>query len=138
MKMKSFATTSILVSGLLLTAGAFAWNPDAPGDPRERHGPPTAEHQLARLSEQLQLSDEQSAQMLQVLQAAEAERRQLHEQIMEQMGPELCATQRNTEENILAILTPEQMELFAQLNEERRTRQQNRRGGGLDCPAYDD
>ncbi|MGD2129064.1 MAG: hypothetical protein PVJ17_07150 [Lysobacterales bacterium] len=140
MKLKTFATTSIIVSGLLLAASTYAWNPDRRGDPGERHGPPTAEQQLARLADQLQLTDEQSAQLLQVLQAAEADRQELRDRIMAQMGPELCAVQSSTEADILAILTPEQSEEFAQLQEERQARFQNRRGGGPfpDCSSYDD
>jgi Spy/CpxP family protein refolding chaperone len=59
---------------------------------------------------------------------------------MAQMGPELCAVQSSTEADILAILTPEQSEEFAQLQEERQARFQNRRGGGPfpDCSSYDD
>lgn len=142
MKLKSFATTSIIVSGLLLAASTYAWNPDRPGDPGdpgEHHGPPTPERQLARLADRLQLTDEQSAQLLQVLQASEADRQELHDRIMAQMGPELCAVQSTTEANIMAILTPEQAEEFAQLQEERQARFNNRRGGGPfgDCSAYE-
>ena len=140
MKLKTLATTSIIVSSLLLAAGAYAWNPDRSGDPAERHGPPTPEQQLAHLAYRLQLTDEQSAQLLQVLQAADADRQELRDQIMAQMGPELCAVQTHTEANILAILTPEQAEAFAQLQEEHQSRLQNKRGGGPfpDCAAYED
>jgi len=141
MKLKSIASTSLITCSLLLASGAYAWNPDRRGEAPERHGPPTAEAQLARLADQLRLNDEQSAQMLQVLQDAQADRQQIHDRMMEQMGPELCAAQQNTEKNILAILTPEQAELFAQLQEERQTRLQNRRGGGPtppDCTSYGD
>lgn len=139
MKSKTFATASTIVCGLLLAASTYAWNPDRPGDPGERHGPPTPEQQLAHLAGRLQLTDEQSAQLLQVLQAADADREELHQQIMTQIGPELCAVRKQTEADILAILTPEQAEEFAQLRDEHQARSQNRRNGGPfpDCSAYD-
>lgn len=141
MKLKSFAAASFIASGLLIASGAYAWHPDRSGDAPDRRGPPTAEAQLARLADRLQLTDEQSAQMLQVLQDAQADRQQIRDKIMEQMGPELCAAQQNTEQNIVAILTPEQAELFAQMQEEHQASVQNRRGGGPippDCSGYDD
>ena len=104
------------------------------------HGPPGAERQLAHLDRALELTDEQSLQLLEVLQVAEAERAALHERIMESLHPDLCALKQSTEEEILAILTPEQAETFQQLHEERANRHEERHAGrhgrpALDCPG---
>ena len=109
-------------------------------DPQGWHTPRAgAEQQLARLSEQLQLSDEQSLQLLEVLQAAQHQRQELHALIMEQMQPEICAQMRNSEADILAILTPEQAGQFLLLKEERQARLGERRGNDgfapPECPA---
>ena len=109
-------------------------------DPQGWHMPRVgAEQQLARLSEQLQLSDEQSLQLLEVLQAARDEREILQARVMEQMQPEICAQMRNTETAILEILTQEQAQQFEQLKADRVNRQNERRSrdgfSALECPA---
>ncbi len=103
------------------------------------HGPPGAERQLAHLDRALNLTDEQSLQLLEVLQVAEAERAALHDRIMESLRPDLCALKQSTEAEILAILTPEQAETFQQLHQERAGRHEDRHAGrhgepALDCP----
>ena len=106
------------------------------------HGPPGAESQLAHLDRALELTDEQSLQLLEVLQVAEAERAALHERVMESLKPEICALKQNTEAEILTILTPEQAATFEQMHQERAGRKESRRAGrhggpALDCPQDD-
>ena len=124
-----------LILGALLVSGALVAAPPGGGPGKRdgtRHGPPGAEQQLAHLDSALDLSDEQSAQVLELLQAAEAERRVLQEEIMEQFRPQLCALRNDTDAGILALLTQEQARNYEQLKENRR----EHRGfgpGGLDC-----
>ena len=83
-------------------------------------------------AEALDLSDEQSAQLLALLQSAETERQAIHEEVMEQYRPQLCALRNDTDAGILALLTAEQAESYEEMKENRR----ERRGfgpGGLDC-----
>jgi len=113
----------VLTLAFLLVSGAAVAAP--PGDgPRwrdgARHGPPGAEQQLARLDEALNLSDEQSAELLALLQSADAERQALHEQILEQYRPQFCDLKNETETAILSVLTTEQAETFAALKAERQ------------------
>lgn len=101
-------------------------------------GPPSVEEKLARISDALNLSDEQSVAMLVILQRQAEQKADMHEQMMALMGPEICAQRAETEDAILAILNAEQTELFLQAKEERKLKaeQQNRSGrrrGELDC-----
>jgi len=125
-----------LTLAVLLVSGAALAAP--PGDgPRwrdgARHGPPGAAQQLARLDEALDLSDEQSTQLLALLQSVDAERQALHEQIMEQYQPQLCDLRNETESAILSVLTADQAEAFEALKAERA----GGRGFGPGAPFAD-
>lgn len=132
-------TLSLIALSVLLTGSAIAQNRDQDRDFRK--GPPSAETVLARLSESLDLNNEQSAAMLVVLQEQAAERFALHEQTMQLLGPEICAQQAATEEAMLAILTPDQAEEFLQMKEARKAKAAQRdRGRGRnhpDCSEYE-
>ena len=130
---------SILAIASLLTAGSvLAQNRQSDNDWQK--GPPTAEEKLARISAALNLSGDQSQEMLRVLQEQGEKGAALHEQTMMIMGPEICAQRAENEEAILAILDADQTELFLQMKEQRRadaanTRNRNaKRMGELDCP----
>ena len=132
-------TVSILAIASLLTAGSvLAQNRQSDNDWQK--GPPTAEEKLARISAALNLSGDQSQEMLRVLQEQAEKGAALHEQTMMIMGPEICAQRAENEEAILAILDADQTELFLQMKEQRRadaanTRNRNaKRMGELDCP----
>jgi Spy/CpxP family protein refolding chaperone len=131
-------TISVLAVASLLTAGSVvAQNHKDDNDWQKR--PPSTEEKLARISTALGLSDEQSVQMLVVLQQQTENRAALHEQKMELLGPEICAQRAETEDAILAILTAEQTELFLQIKEDRqnhpdRKGHASKRPGELDCP----
>ena len=130
---------SILAIASLLTAGSvLAQNRQSDNDWQK--GPPTAEEKLARISAALNLSGDQSQEMLRVLQEQWEKGVALHEQTMMLMGPEICAQRAENEEAILAILDADQTELFLQMKEQRRvdaanTRNRNaKRMGEPDCP----
>ncbi len=141
--MKTSLTTSItlvILASLLLAGNAMA---DRKQDRRDFFGgPPSAEEKLVHINEALGLSDQQAVDMLLVLQDKEVKRQALREQTEALMGPEICALMNETEEDILAILTPEQAEQFLQLMEDRRDRREARERGGrrhgpIDCSQYD-
>ena len=138
MKNHLFSHPAVLsLSALLFAASAMAEPPRGNGPGGEwHHGPPGAEQQLSRLDQALDLSDAQSAELLAVLQAADAERQALHGRVMADFRPEICALTQDTDADILAVLTPEQAENYRQMQEERRQRQGGGRGhrfGDLDC-----
>jgi Spy/CpxP family protein refolding chaperone len=121
---------------LLTAGGALAGPPDHDGS--WRMGPPGPEQRLARLAEGLDLSPEQSRQMLQLLQDAEADHQAVRTRFFEEAGPELCAIRQNTETDILALLTPEQaaqLQLHKEENQGGRSRQRDGRGSTLECQA---
>ena len=128
-------TASILAVVSLLAAGsAFAEKQHGGRDWQK--GPPSVEERLARISAALDLSYEQSQDMLAILQEQEENRAALHEQMMELMGPEICAQKAQTEEDILGILTAEQTELYLQIREDRQGQSRKKGRGGnaeLDC-----
>lgn len=134
MKIPFLKTLAVLLAGgFLFTAAVQA---DSQRRDREWHqGPPTAEQQLYRMSEALDLDSDQSVALFAVLQAAHDERQALHEEVMAAFGPEMCSLRQDTEAAILAILTEEQAETFLALKDERQERKQTRRGGeGPECP----
>jgi len=130
---------ALTAAALLMTTNAFA---RPPGDDAQWHmGPPGAEERLARLSHELQLTPEQSLQMLEILQASEAEHDSIRERIMNEIQPEVCALMEQTREQIRAILTPEQVAAFDQHSADRRARQlqqqnRDRRRIMPDCEGY--
>lgn len=130
---------ALLAMAALLTAGsALAGPPDR--DDSWRMGPPSAEQRLARMSQDLGLDREQARQMLELLQAADAEHEAIRARFFDEAGPEICAIRQATEAEIMALLTPEQAAQYQQLREDqlaRREQQQhrNRSNMSLDCPA---
>ena len=121
----AMALSGILAAGAVIAGG----HPES--DRKGHSGPPSAERQVARLEHALDLSDQQSAELLTILQAAEEERQAMHQRVMEQLRPEVCAQMQATHEEILDVLTPEQAEEFDQMMAERKDRFHDRshRGG---------
>ena len=131
---------SLAAAALLVCAAAYAGPPDHDGS--WRMGPPNAEQRLARMSQELDLTPDQSRRMLQLLQDAEADHEAVRARFFEEAGPELCAIRQNTEAEIMDLLTPEQAEQYQLLRDEyaqRRNQKQHKRVGAFpDCPALDD
>jgi hypothetical protein len=130
---------SILAVVSLLSAGSTLAQNQRGDTEVWQKGPPTAEEKLAQISAALNLSGNQSQEMLRLLQEQGEQGAALHEQTMMLMGPEICAQRAENEEAILAILDAEQTELFLQTKEQRKqanTKRKGRRGNGmgeLDC-----
>jgi hypothetical protein len=123
------------VAALLLSSTLEAQQANRP-DRERRAGPPSAEQQLVRLSEALNLRDGQAIRLLEVLQNGRADHEALQERMMQDYGAEICAQRERMQEQILAVLDSDQAALF----EQHRARLQNRALGGpqrLDCTAYD-
>ena len=142
MKIRLFTITSILVmASLLLSGNALAQKHQ--GNKDFFGGPPSTAEKLARISENLNLSDQQEIAMLAVLHDKEIKREQLREQTHALMGPEICGLMIETESDILAILDADQAEQFMQMKEERRNRDNDKnrnrgRMGPPDCTGYED
>ncbi|MDH3788549.1 MAG: hypothetical protein OES53_08305 [Xanthomonadales bacterium] len=140
--MNTFLKNAVLVltaSGLLAAGSALADKQQGGRDWKQSR--PSVEDVLARMSESLDLSDEQSVELLVILQQHAAEKKALHEQSMALLGPEICAQRAAAEEDVLAILTADQQEQFLLLKEERKTRATERhagRGGNRpDCSEFE-
>jgi hypothetical protein len=133
MKTSVKKTVTIMAVVSLLAAGsALAQRKDEGRD--WPHHPPSAEQQLMRLSSALNLDSEQSVQLLVVLQEQAENRAALRQQVMELVGPEMCAQKADFEDSVLGILNEEQTEQFLSLQDERRDKRDDRRRGDMDCP----
>lgn len=136
----STAITVLAITSLITAGSAFADNQQRDRDWQK--GPPGAEQKLARISEALGLSDEQSAQMLRILQQQEQMKRDRHDEIMALMGPEICAQRAEAEDAILSILDEEQTALYLEIRQQRQERgdrrnRHGRAGDPLDCTPYE-
>lgn len=116
------------LAGLLICSAAIA---GAPGHDRgKHHGKFGAEQQLSRMQRALDLSDDQTVELLVILQAAEEERRATFERVMEEVKPEICAQRDMTHSEILEVLTAEQAAEFESHLAERGARfEEGGRGG---------
>jgi uncharacterized protein (DUF1778 family) len=132
MKLRLSKSIAIMAVISLLAAGtALAQRKEGGRDWQE--GPPSAEQQLVRLTTALSLDSEQSVELLVVLQEQAENRAAMHEQVMELIGPEVCAQRAAFEEAILAILDEEQTTQFLQILDDRQSNHRGRRSEKLDC-----
>lgn len=108
----------LLLFAVIIAASAWA-KPQA-----ERHrGPPGVEQRLEHMAEELDLSEEQSARLLEIFEAAELERQAIHEAYREQMQPEVCALHQSVQTQVHEVLDEEQSLRFEEMTarfEERR------------------
>jgi hypothetical protein len=106
-----------------------------------QHGPPDAETRLARLTSALDLSDEQSAELLAFFQNMDQERLALREQIIREMTPQICAHRADTEAELARILSQEQLAWMEELKANRQQRgqgKQRNRNTGMDWQGMPD
>ena len=106
--------SSLLLATTLALAVFSVSQLQAGSDRGRNHGPPDAEMRVARMSRVLDLSDEQSARLLELFQAVDEERQALHEQAMLQLKPQICEIQASTRAGVSEILDEEQL---AQMDE---------------------
>jgi hypothetical protein len=92
-----------------------------------QHGPPDAETRVAHLTTALDLSDEQSADLLVFFQTADQERLALREQMIQEMAPQICALRADTDAELARILNQEQLALMEELKANRKQRGQGKR-----------
>ena len=100
--MKHSYLISIPLTLLLVATSAQA----EPGD--RGHHRPDMEKRIERMTEELDLTTEQSEQLLAVMQASAAERAALREKYAAQIKPEMCALHLATMEQVREILSAEQ------------------------------
>ena len=108
---------SLLPASLLQAQNNQAW----------QQGPPDAETRIARLTPALDLSDEQSVELLAFFQSMDLERRALREQMIQEMAPQICAHRADTEAELARILSREQLALMEELKANRQQRGQGKR-----------
>lgn len=141
--MNTFLKTTASVIALASLLAATSASAQPPNRDRDwQKGPPSVEEKLARISSALELSDEQSAEMLAILQQQEKNRQDLHDRTMAVMGAEICAQRAQAEEEILSVLDGDQAELFLQMKADRQARVGDRNRsrhdrGDLDCTEFE-
>lgn len=135
------ALLGVTAALLMVASTATAQQERGPRGDREGHrGPPDAETRVAKMTRMLDLSDEQSAQLLVIMQDVDQERQILHDKTMELMAPEICDLQLRTESEIAGILTEEQWALMEEKKAARAEKGKRRGHRGmddLDCSAYE-
>jgi Spy/CpxP family protein refolding chaperone len=132
-------TTLCLTLTALLFAGTLAAQ-QGPGPWHDSgHGHRSAEDRLAFMARELNLSQQQSQELLAIFQAADQERFALREEFMLQNRERICQQIEDTHQDILAVLDEEQAAAFEQMMAERERRHKSGRhrgpAGRLDCPA---
>ncbi len=134
-----YPITTLLTIALVVTL--FAASQLQAGSDRGRHrGPPDAEMRVAHMSSVLDLSDEQSASLLQLFQAVDEERHTMHEQTMELMKPQICEIQLATRAELEGILDEEQMAQLEDIKASHmsdKDRRGPRRMHDLDCSDFE-
>jgi Spy/CpxP family protein refolding chaperone len=125
----------LLLLAALVAASAWA----EPGGDRHR-GPPDAERRVERMSEELDLSEEQATRLLEIFEAADLERQAIHEAYRAQMEPEVCALHQSVQVQVHDVLDEEQSAQFDEMTarfEERRASRGGRHGSAPpDCSQY--
>ena len=102
---RSFSKLPLVILAVALLPVTYL---QAQPDQTRHRGPPGAETRVAHLTRALDLSDEQSARLLEVFQAVDEERQALRQQVMLQMKPQICELQLATKAEISQILDDEQ------------------------------
>ena len=133
---------STLLLTITLALALFPLSQLQAGSDRGRnHGPPDAEMRVARMSRFLELSDEQSARLLELFQAVDEERQALHEQAMLQLKPQICEIQASTRAGVSEILDEEQLaqmdEMMALHESKGRKGRKGRGMQDLDCSEFE-
>lgn len=137
MKHYKITLIAITLATTLLPVSQLQAQPDA----SRHHGPPSAETRLAHMSRVLELSDEQSARLLEVFQVVDEERQALHEQALQQMKPQMCELQLATRAEIGEILDQEQLAKLDDMKARHKPDNGHRGWRGmhdLDCSAPGD
>jgi hypothetical protein len=136
MSIKSLLIISAI--SMFLTGAAVAQHDG--GNRGKHHGPRDAETRVAHMTRVLELSDEQSAELLEVLQAVDEEREALHQKALQQMEPEICALQLGVKTEMERILSDDQL---AALETRKNQHEQGGDGKGWrnmhhrDCSSYE-
>ena len=101
-----------------------------------QNGPPDAETRVARLTAALDLSDEQSVELLAFFQALDQERLALHEQMVQEMAPQICALRADSEAELARVLSPEQLVWLEEMKADRQQGRQGRQGNRRNRPDW--
>lgn len=128
--MKSFSKTALpLLAALSLTFGvASAQTAPAaqgPGQRRQHSPQEMAQHQTQRLSKKLGLSADQSAKVAQIMQQRAQDMQAMHATASastdrQQMRQQMQANRTKYDEQLKAVLTPDQFGKYTAMREERR------------------
>ena len=135
----SFKTLLIISAISLLLTGATAAQHDG-GSRGKHHGPRDAETRVAHMTRALELSDEQSAELLEVLQAVDEEREALHQKALQQMEPEICALQLGVQAELERILNDDQLAALETRKSQHEQAGDEKGWRGMhnrDCSAYE-
>jgi Spy/CpxP family protein refolding chaperone len=133
--MKIHKIMLIALGALMLTSTAWAQ-----GGPGKGHGkgPPSLDERVERLSQVLDLSEAQAAQVREIMTEAQASRPNMRIMDREEAKPALCKHMLETDAQIKAVLTESQVTQYDTFKESRKTGMGGGRGRGpVDCSAFE-
>jgi hypothetical protein len=108
----------LLTTLIALSVGSVYAQPDADGVRGERHGLKHRGDPVAHLTEKLNLSEDQAAQVSAILE----ESRAMHKEIQGTVQEEHCAVRENTLSELAAVLDDEQLAHFEDMQSRRAMR----------------
>lgn len=133
--MKAIITRWVPVAALVLAS--VAWAQQGPGK-GQGHGRPSLDDRVARLSQELDLTDEQAADVREIMQQAQASRPNVRIMEREEARPALCKHMLETDAQIKAVLTESQVEQYETFKESRKAGLGGGRGRGpVDCSEFE-
>lgn len=110
---------------LFMAANAAA-QPGPGSGPDRRWEPPSPEQRADRLAEELSLDDKQTASLVEIFTAADAERDAMRQQHEKQMREEFCSHKDKVTGQIKSVLNEEQSAEFDKLMARREARWEDR------------
>jgi Spy/CpxP family protein refolding chaperone len=132
--MKSPIILCIPVVALMLAS--TAWSQQGQG---KGHGRPSLDERVARLSQELDLSDEQAMQVRDIMSDAQASRPNVRIMDREEARPALCRHMLETDARIKAVLSESQVEQYDVFKESRKAGMGGGRGRGpVDCSEFEE
>jgi periplasmic protein CpxP/Spy len=133
MKMKKVSLMAALAVGALIAFSPLVRAEDKPTPPEKR--PPQgqrgemAKERIAKMAEELKLTDEQKTKVTALLKEQEETRRGMKEATPEERKEKMKASREEMQKQMKAILTPEQYTKWENLRKEGAPGRPGRRGG---------
>ena len=109
---------TLLTALIALSLGSAQAQTDAGNERGKKHGMHHRGDRIAHLTEKLDLTDEQAAEVTAIIEESKA----LHMEIQASVQDEHCAVRENTLSDLAAVLNDEQLAQFEEMKDKRMNR----------------